>query len=216
MNGGFNTLSRSSTAICKAPILAVVACALLVSCGTHQKIPQYSGPVAPPQVVYRIDDHRYFEIVPKENNACFPARLHYVDTALGIRTNVTNWNLIAAHNVFILDAASNYLVTPLIDPDCESGGGDACMPFMRYSTDAGRTWQVGRPRYSSSTADDMYLIRDTVYYGDQRAKVLDLRSGYDAWSNYPITGRNGLPPIGKAPIDTSMHCDRSKTIQVRE
>jgi hypothetical protein len=200
----------------KNSMLAILAGALVAGCVVYRETPPYQGPVAPPQVVYRVDDHRYFEIVPKENNGCFPARLHYVDTALGIRTNVTNWSLIATHNVFILDAASNYLVTPLIDPDCETGGGDACMPFMRYSTDAGRTWQVGRPRYSSSTADDVYLIGDAVYYGDQQAKVRDLSSGYDAWSNYPMTGRNGLPPVGKAPIDTRMHCDRSKTIQVRE
>jgi hypothetical protein len=196
--------------------LAILPGVLLVGCVTYHEMPRYTGPVAPPQVAYRIDDHRYFEIVPKENYACFPARLEYVDTALGIRTDVTSWNQIAAHNVFIIDAASNYLVTPLIDPDCETGGGDACMPFIRYSTDAGRTWQVGRPRYSSPAADDVYLIGETVYYGGQRARVPDLSSGYSAWSSYPMTGRNELPLAGKAPIDTGMHCDRSKTVQVRE
>ena len=195
---------------------AILAAALLASCVTYHEPSPYAGPVARPQVAYRIDDHRYFEIVPKENYACFPARLEYVDTALGIRTDVTSWNLITAHNAFLLDAASNYLVSPIIDPDCETGGGDACMPFMRYSTDAGRTWQVGRPRYSSPGGDDVYLIGDTVYYGGQRARVPDLGAGYSAWSSYPMTGRNGLPLAGKAPIDTGMHCDRSKTTQVRE
>jgi hypothetical protein len=87
---------------------------------------------------------------------------------------------------------------------------------MRYSLDAGRTWQIGKPRYSSRAADDVYLIGDTVYYGDQRAKVRDLSSGYSAWSAYPMNGPNGLPPVGKQPIDTGMHCDRSKTAQKQE
>jgi hypothetical protein len=216
MSEEFKTLSRASKAISKKAIHAGLAGTLLVGCVTYHEIPPYAGPVAPPQIAYRIDGHRYFEIVPKENNACFPARLNYVDTALGIRTDVTSWNLITAHNVFTLDAASNYLVTPLIDPNCETGGGNACMPFIRYSTDAGRTWQVGRPRYSSPGADDVYLIGDSVYYGGQRARVPDLISGYSAWSSYRMAERNELPPIGKAPIDTSMHCDRSKTTQVRE
>lgn len=196
-------------------VFVVLVGALLTSCAvTHQ--PTFSqGTVAAPQVVYRIDDHRYFEVVPKENYACFPARLQYVDTALGVRTDVTNWNLIVAHEVFVLDAASSYLVTPIIDPGCETGGGDACMPFMRYSVDAGRTWQVGKPRYSSPTGD-LYLVGDTVYYGEQRARVPELSSGYGAWSDYPMTGPNGVPPVGKPPIDTRMHCDRSRTAQVKE
>jgi hypothetical protein len=197
----------------KNSMFAVLAGALVSSCVVYTEIPPYQGPVAPRQVAYRIDDHRYFEIVPKENNACFPARLHYVDTALGIRTNVTSWNMIVNHDVFIVDAASKYLVTPLIDPKCETGGGNACMPFIRYSTDAGLTWRITRPGRSSSAVDNVYLIGDTIYYGGQQSKVSDLSSDYSAWVR---TGWVELPPAGKPPIDSIVKCDKSKTVKIHE
>jgi hypothetical protein len=219
MSDEFSTLSWSSIAISKAPILAVVVCVLLVSCMTHHEIPPYSGPVAPPQVAYRIDDHRYFEIVPTENYACSRARLLYVDTTRGIRTRVTNWDNVIGGRLFIDAANDQYLISPIlgVDPsDCQSGDRrvmDACLVSrFRYSVDAGQTWKAIR-----STAiqdhEDMYLIGETLYHAGLKARVPDLVKGDSAWSAFPADRHDQLPPLSKPPIDNEPHCERAKNVK---
>lgn len=202
----------------KNSMLATLAGALLANCVTHQEIPAYSGPVAPPQVAYRIDDHRYFEIVPKENFACFRARLYYVDTNQGIRTRVMSWDRVPWGKLLIDAANDQYLVSPIISisPDeCQSGDSrstGACNSRLRYSIDAGRTWNV----VASKNIDDhegVYLVGDTVYHAGLKARLPDLAKGDSAWSAFPAGRHEQLPPLSKVPIDSEPHCDRSKSIK---
>ncbi len=169
----------------------------------------YNGPLAPPQVVYRIDDHRNFEIVPYDQYRC-GGRLYYNDTAKGIRTNVMPVNL--GGDTFIIDAANDqYLVAPILPSSsgCQSGGGDKCADRLYYSKDAGRTWQVNKPRLTNSSGD-IHLIGDTVFYAGQRAKLSALVNGDSAWVEFYLVGKNALPTIRKAPIDTEFHyCNRT-------
>jgi hypothetical protein len=199
-------------------MLAILAGALLAGCVTHHEIPTYKGPVAPTQVAYRIDDHRYFEIVPMENFACFRAKLIYVDTTRGIRTRVTNWDNIIAGRVFIDAANDQYLISPIIgvDPsECQSGDSRrmaACISRFRYSVDAGQTWQAIK-----STAiqdhEDVYLVGDTVYHAGLKARLPDFATGDSAWSAIPA-GRHGqVPTLTKPPVDDKPRCDYSKDIK---
>ena len=71
--------------------LVVWLAVLLAGCANHMNDP-YTGPVAKPQVAYRIDDHRFFEVVPLEKFACARARLYYTDTARGIDRKSTRLN----------------------------------------------------------------------------------------------------------------------------
>jgi hypothetical protein len=179
------------------------------------------GPVAPPQVAYRIDDHRYFEIVPKENFACFQARLFYVDTNQGIRSRVDSWDRIAWGKLFIDAANDDYLISPIIiiDPDeCQSGDSrstGACNPRLRYSVDAGRTWKVVASK-NINDPQDVYLVGDTLYHAGKQARLSDLASGDSAWTAFPVDGQKRLPPLTKPSVDNEPHCDESKTIKIRE
>lgn len=206
------------------PILAILAAALLTSCTptiAHAPIPRYGGPVAPSQVAYRIDDHRYFEIVPRENMACDRARLFYVDTARGIRTRVTSWDRIASGKLFIDASNEQYLISPIIfiDPDeCQSGDSrstGACNSRLRYSVDAGRSWNVVASK-NIDDHQDVYLVGDTMYHAGKRVRLPDLASGDGAWSAFSLDGRNELPRLAKPPFDTEPHCDDGKTIKVTE
>ena len=76
----------------KESIAVVLTSVLLASCVRGPTVNRYEGPAAPSQVVYRIDDYRYFEIQPRLNYACVRADLHYVDTKLGIRTPIPGWD----------------------------------------------------------------------------------------------------------------------------
>lgn len=202
--------------------LAVFAGTLLAGCTptfTYAPIPPYAGPVAPPQVAYRIDDHRYFEIVPRENLACARARLVYVDIEGGIRTNVTSWDR-TNYGPLVIDAATDhYLISPIIgmEPDCHTGdyASTMCDPRLRYSVDGGRTWHFTVSK-NAAPHGAVYLVGDTVYFSGQRARLPDLITGDEAWTAFPLDGINKLPPLIKAPIDSEPTCDKSKTITIQE
>jgi hypothetical protein len=203
-------------------VIAILAALLLASCTptiTYTPIPPYDGPIAPPQVAYRIDNHRYFEIVPKENLACARARLFYVDTDRGIRTNVTSWDRINYGRLVIDAAADQYLISPIIgmEPDCQTGdyASTMCDPRLRYSVDGGRTWKVTIPK-NADVHGDVYLVGDAVYYSGQRARIPDLAAGEGAWAGFSLDGPNKLPPVVKPSIDSEPHCDNSKTIRIKE
>ena len=169
----------------------------------------YTGPVPPPQVVYRIDEARYFEAVPYYRYSCTAAKLVYVDAARGIRSVVAGWDNVV-DSEYIVDAASGrYLVSPIISPNCESGGG-LCGDRILYSEDYGNTWHKGMPRFVGGRIS-VVLVDDNVYVSGHRARVSDLGNGYAAWDvNYPGTG-NAIPPASRPPIDTRFHCTKSES-----
>lgn len=201
----------------KNSMLPILAGALLASCATHQEIPPYSGPVAAPQVAYRIDDHRYFEIEPKENFACFRAMLFYVDRTHGIRTNVTSWDRTYYGRLFIDAATDQYLISPIIgmEPGCHTGdrASTMCDLRLRYSVDAGRTWKVTFPPKNVAPHAEVYLVGDAVYFSGHRARLPDLITGDSAWVAFPFSGKNKPPPLVKPPLDNEPACDESKTIK---
>jgi hypothetical protein len=83
---------------------------------------------------------------------------------------------------------------------------------LRYSINAGRTWNV----VASKNIDDhegVYLVGDTVYHAGLKARLPDLAKGDNAWSAFPASGHEQLPPLSKPPIDSEPHCDRSKSIK---
>lgn len=118
---------------------------LLGACGLRGAPPaQAAKPAPPPQVVYRIDDHRYFEVTPK--NDCYGDMIYFVDTAKGIRSGVVPFDAVMNRTTLIIDAANDqYLIGPVTrggNTNCSSGGGACGGDKMPYSTDAGRTWQL--------------------------------------------------------------------------
>jgi hypothetical protein len=186
---------------------------LLAGCGTPPPYVQYPGPVADPQVVYRIDDNRYFELVPQQAAACVEGTLTYVDRQQGIRSTVFHWTGRDYRTIpkdgFIIDAANNrYLIGPWkrFPYGCQSGGG-GCADRLPYSTDGGRTWQFTTPSWNG---DELYAISGDIYivFDEHDASVAKLAkplTAFSDWTRFDVAA-HPLPRIAKAPLDNHFHC----------
>ncbi|MEJ8822146.1 hypothetical protein WKW80_08845 [Variovorax humicola] len=205
-----------------AAVLAVMtASMLLTACalrgGPYPGVPellpadsvdQRGRPVAPPQVVYRIDENRYFELVPRSEGACTDATVFYADKKKGIRSLVVKWDRGAmGGSAFIIDAANDqYLIGPVTrgNTDCSSGGGSCGGARLPYSTDAGRTWK--RADALSPTAP-MSISGSFAYSIGNRKLVssLDLSQSNVAEGEWTYLPNFAFVPR-KFPIDNIFHC----------
>lgn len=201
--------------------LALVALALaLNACASGGASPPLApGPSKPPQVVYRIDDHRYFELTPDET--CFDNMLYFVDTIKGIHSAVVKFDAVMNRTTLIIDAANDqYLVAPVTrgGTNCSSGGG-ACGDKMPYSTDGGRTWKLV---WSPGTTYDLMVSRSKAYqswhrpaYGTTSTDELDLvnditfTGGVNGPPRYEAQWKSVKDFVFKpliAPVDTKVLC----------
>ncbi len=188
--------------------LSLTASALALSaCASGGASPPLApGPVIPPQVAYRIDDHRYFEITPEEH--CYGDMLYFVDTAKGIRSEVVKFDAVMNRTTLIIDAANDqYLVAPVTREsiNCSSGGG-GCGDKMPYSIDGGRTW---KRVWAPSPYDKLHISGTKVYQIDED----NITRGFDL-SSLPLS-EDGIrwPFIHGfvfkthiAPVDTKVLC----------
>ncbi|MFM9427677.1 hypothetical protein RCH10_004138 [Variovorax sp. GrIS 2.14] len=170
--------------------------------------PPYKGPVAASQVAYRIDENRFFEVVPREGAACYRAGIFYTDTTLGIHTLVMGLNQLGGVDLVIDAANTDYLVGPTIEGggSCYNCGGS----WLPYSTDAGRTWKLGGggPSVSNSpltlSGSNAYAVSSIG--GHKVASMVDItkeKFGIKDWKDQP---RGFLPSPRKAPLDTKFRC----------
>jgi hypothetical protein len=212
-------IARSAACVA-AGVILLTACSLGGLGGPYPGVPAlsdpgraqpYTGEVAAPQVAYRIDENRYFEIVPYGRGACTNAMVQFVDKAKGIRSDAVlldPGSMGAA--TLIIDASNDqYLVAPVTrgNTDCSSGGGLCGGSKLPYSTDGGRTWNRGQAR--SATAWPIHLRGSIVYAtgGSGVTEYVDLAKGSLAtrdWQALPDYA--GPPAPTKAPIDTKFHC----------
>ena len=127
-------------------LLGVGAFLLLTGCGlgglggpypgvpelvSASSVPRYNGPAAPPRVLYKIDNYRYFEDASDPGRFCENGSpIYYVDKVLGIRSYVGRMDGASMGVPFTIDAANtDYLIGPATrgNTDCSSGGG-GCKP----------------------------------------------------------------------------------------
>lgn len=183
--------------------LSLSACAAI---GTSS--PQPVEPTVPPQVAYRIDDHRYFEVTPHADGECTGTGLYFVDTAKGIHSDVVTWDNVMTHGRFAIDAANDqYLVAPVSRGglDCSSGGG-GCGDVMPYSTDGGRTWKY----VWSPGNDDDVMVSGPMAYQSHRIQTI-VTDGLDLTISKPVSAdwksiRNFVFKPRIAPVDTKVRC----------
>jgi hypothetical protein len=124
-------------------------------------------PAVPPQVIYRIDDHRYFEVTPE--NQCYSDMIYFVDTAKGIHSKITKFDMAMYNTTLIIDAANDqYLVAPVTrgGASCSSGGGFCSGEQMPYSTDGGRTWKRVSSRPVSENFSQLMASGSRAYHSD--------------------------------------------------
>jgi hypothetical protein len=167
--------------------------------------------IAAPQVAYRIDENRYFEIVPYGPGACTSAMVHFVDKAKGIRSEAVKLDPGSMGSATLVIDASNdqYLVAPVTrgNTDCSSGGGLCGGSKLPYSTDGGRTWKRANPMFSG---DDIYLSGEDVYVSadgrsGQTAKLSAKPQEMESWSRFNLMKTPPTAPT-KQPLDSKFHC----------
>lgn len=192
--------------------LALVALTLgLSACALGRAPPRPPPwPSGPPQVVYRIDAHRYFELTPDET--CFGNMLYFVDTAKSIRSEVVQFDAVMNRTTLIIDAANDqYLIGPVTrgNTNCSSGGGACGGDKMPYSTDGGRTW---KRVWSPGTTYDLMASGSTAYqawhrpaYNVTSTDELDLTISVPKSSDWASV-RDFVFKPRIAPIDTKVLC----------
>jgi len=198
--------------------LASAALALSLSACVSSTAEPYTGPVYPaqapqppqpkptPQVVYRIDDHRYFELTPDET--CFGNMLYFIDTAKGIRSEVVKFDAVMNRTTLIIDAANDqYLVAPVTrggNTNCSSGGGACGGNKLPYSTDGGRTWQL---TWAYSYDDGLMVSGATAYNldGTKLTHALDLTLPRPQSNDWRYLANFVFKPR-MAPADTKVWC----------
>ncbi len=202
------------TEICFAERLALVALTLgLSACalGGRSPLPE-PKPFVSPQVAYRIDDHRYFEITPHASGECTGKMIYFVDTAKGIRSEAVLWDNVMTQGKLIIDAANDqYLIGPVTrgNTNCSSGGGACGGDKMPYSTDGGRTW---KRVWSPGTTYDLMVSGSKAYqawhrpaYNMTSTDALDLTISVPKSSDWASV-RDFVFKPRIAPIDTKVLC----------
>ncbi|QSI32669.1 hypothetical protein GNX71_25065 [Variovorax sp. RKNM96] len=157
-------------------------------------------------MVYRIDDHRYFELTPDET--CFGNMLYFVDTAKGIRSGVVTFDAVMNRTTLVIDAANDqFLVAPVTrgGTNCSSGGGACGGDKMPYSIDGGKTWKLV---WAHSPYGDLMISGSTAYQLRRKGTITDgidltlPRPESSDWKYLP--GFVFKPRI--APLDTKVTC----------
>jgi hypothetical protein len=192
-------------------LLLVCGSALLASCvatGPYPGVPilgasappPYKGSLAAPQVAYRIDENRYFEIVPREDAACYRAGIFYTDKALGIHTLVMGIHQLGGVDLVIDAANTQYLVAPMIKGggSCYTCGGS----WLPYSKDGGRTW---KQKIANTASDPLSVSGSTAYAIGHVPRSLDLTKSETTLKDWmQVEGDTPRPRI--PPIDTKFRC----------
>jgi hypothetical protein len=210
---GIDDEQKERTRIRRLRWIASVALALgLGACAQSGSPPKVRSavpakPRVPPQVAYRIDDHRYFEITPEAN--CYGDMLYFIDTVKGIRSEVVAFDAVMNRTTLIIDAANDqYLVAPVTrgGTNCSSGGG-GCGERLPYSTDGGKTW---RRAWYPGYGDDLMIGGSTAYRSyriqtvhTDRLDLSDLPTPRDTnWKSI----RDFVFKPRVAPVDTKVQC----------
>ncbi|MDT6961416.1 hypothetical protein QTN24_07885 [Cupriavidus sp. SZY C1] len=128
-------------------ILGVFAIAAFLTTGCAKPSSNRSDEVSsfdvPPQVIYRIDDHRFVSL--EDYKHCYFGTTYYNDTRQGIRTKFGRGGGIASYRGRLINAdpTGQNIVIPSSYPPNAACPDKGCNIAFIYSTDAGRTFLSG-------------------------------------------------------------------------
>ncbi|MFK0379767.1 hypothetical protein [Pandoraea sp. NPDC090278] len=130
---------------------------------------------SPPQIIYRIDDHRYVTL--EKYRDCHYGEAYYNDTKLGLRKklgragveNYQGWIINA-------DPTGRNLAFPMSPPPGAACPERGCRGLLLYSTDAGRTFgavvyveSTWWP-YQTSKEYGVFVTKDKLFVASQSGK----------------------------------------------
>jgi hypothetical protein len=129
----------------------------------------------PPQVVYRIDDHRFVTL--EDYNHCL-GYAWYNDTRSGVRTKIgLMWPTGFHGGIINGDPTGKNLVFPTVSRNvC---GDRGCVDYMAYSTDAGKTFSWVRYDKDSISFDPVKSSKDYAMAVNSDRLYVMRRSGED-------------------------------------
>ncbi|WP_157739348.1 hypothetical protein [Herbaspirillum sp. meg3] len=214
-------------------VLSVTAC---VNHDDYYRSDQYRKPAppptydVPPQVIYRIDDHRYISL---ENYDHCNGENYYIDTKAGIRTQIMSGNLsLYQGRLSIADPTGMNIVIP--EAPGGSCGDKGCNVYLGYSSDGGRTFKYKKymqsasphrdsENYSILVAKDGFYVVETSEYAkgkfDSYVRRYPLFPGldFDNRSPYPegisgetfSTSKKPLPNLRTPSGQDRFTCDAS-------
>ncbi|MBW9108050.1 hypothetical protein JNB89_30335 [Paraburkholderia phenoliruptrix] len=128
---------------------------------------------SPPQVIYRIDDHRFVTL--EKYRDCNHGETWYNDTEAGIRSHLGR-GLVENYQGRLINAdpTGRNLVFPAATAPGTVCGDRGCNPMMAYSTDGGRTFNgmvykdhspdpyKGSMKFTVITTSDSVYVSETL------------------------------------------------------
>ncbi|MFC4485790.1 MULTISPECIES: T6SS immunity protein Tli3 family protein [Cupriavidus] len=193
--------------------LLLLAAALLAGCA-HDPYPYRNGgpPVinydVPPQVIYRIDDHRF---VTLENyRDCHHGVTYYNDTKQGIRQRLGREGIENYQGRLInADPTGQNIVIPSSAPPRTACSDRGCTTSLLYSTDSGRTFHGvaymrsfnpfrDTAKYTIAVTTDRYYVAERIQ-NDSYVIESALRPGIDLDKPYPPGVRGSSFAASKRP-----------------
>ncbi|WP_250481529.1 hypothetical protein [Caballeronia sp. NCTM5] len=162
---------------------------------------------SPPQVIYRIDDHRFITL--ERYLDCNHGDTYYNDTRASIRTYLGRGGIESyGGRLIIADQTEKNVVIPSSAPPHLVCGDRGCTVSLLYSTDSGRTFDGTRFIHSFDPFDDtkrytVAVTKDAYFVGkkiDETAVSVDrfpLLSGFKY-------GRDTLPDNNKIQYNVAM------------
>jgi hypothetical protein len=200
--------------------LILTTCLVQISCtNTGLKQSPRSSIIAPPQVIYRIDDHRHFIIENDGEEECYAGIIVYIDEKLGIKSTVESWERAKrGRRKFTIDASNDkYLGAPTegSSGNCSSGSGNCLGNATKYSVDYGQTWL-----YRGQGSQDDILISGNKFYEYSLKKYKKINGGRSSGEYFYMSEPNKVAPylwIGyQIPGTEWHHVDYGITLPIDE
>ncbi|KWA28736.1 hypothetical protein WT39_13480 [Burkholderia territorii] len=165
---------------------------------------------SPPQVIYRIDDHRFVTL--EHYRDCYHGDSYYNDTRAGIRKYLGRGMFENFQGRIVnADPSGTNIVFPLAYPDglvCGNGEKGCVVPFW-YSTDGGKTFATkvymdhSFNAFEDSKQYGTYVTQDRVYIEKKRQFDSYIVS-YPLIPGFVYDGKSGIPNNKHVNYDTSI------------
>ena len=160
--------------------LLLLVSVVLSSCtGTGLKQPPRSLIIAQPQIIYRIDESRYFILKSNGEQECNNGTIVYIDDNLHIKANVESWSQSRLWpRKFTIDAANTqYLGAPTegSSGNCSSGSGNCFGNAAVFSSDYGKTWmkrQQGSDENIAIVGNEFYEYKSNEIEGNYSGRAI--------------------------------------------
>ncbi|WP_027214509.1 T6SS immunity protein Tli3 family protein [Burkholderia sp. WSM2232] len=163
---------------------------------------------SPPQVIYRIDDHRFVTL--EKYRDCNHGETWYNDTRAGIRSHLGRGLVENFQGRLInADPKGRNLVFPAATAPGTVCGDRGCDPMLAYSTDGGRTFR-GMIYFEHSFDPYVDTRAYTVVADGSRVYVSEARQSKPYVVSYPLvpgysyTGKDALPDGYEIKFDTAV------------